>query len=89
MISLNITSVVVMSRDPLAIALGAIVPGGNGRPQGGMNRKNHHDSFGQSGQQKYGGGGQTRQPKYTPPKQPKRTWIDDLFSPPKKGKKRR
>ena len=36
-----------------------------GRPQKGMNRRNHHDSISQSGQKNYGYSGQTRQPKYT------------------------
>lgn len=39
---------------------------GSGRPQKGMNRKNHHDNLSYSGQQRRSsGGGGTRAPKYT------------------------
>jgi hypothetical protein len=64
------------------------MPGGNGRPQRGMNRKNHHDSFGQSGQQR-SGSQPTRQPKYTPPRKSGPSIGEILFGKTqKKGKKR-
>lgn len=64
------------------------MPGGNGRPQRGMNRRNHNDGFGQSGQQKFGNTGQTRKPKYTPPRNSGPSIGDILFGKPKGGKKK-
>jgi hypothetical protein len=57
-----------------------------------MNRRNHHDSLSQSGQQRRSGGGSGGgQPRSTyRPAPNQKSWIDQLFSPPKnKGKKKR
>lgn len=68
------------------------MPGGKGRPQQGMSRKNHHDSLSQSGQQRRGSSGSgSGGPKYTPSK-PQRSILDDLLfgrSTSGKGKKKR